>query len=171
VARIDRRRIFAVDDAAVGCDQHPDALVNHQLKPHIGASIARRWYEAEKVDLIVGVPVSALGLAVLNVSNEKKKLFITHATGTADFHGKFCSPYGIQWVLDTRALAVGTAQEVVKRGGKTWFFLTDDYAFGHALERDALEKKSQAEKARWTKERENLVSAVRRAWSSQSDNY
>jgi branched-chain amino acid transport system substrate-binding protein len=83
------------------------------------------------------VPVSAIGLAVLNVSNEKKKLFITHSTGTADFHGKFCSPYGIQWVFDTRALAVGTAQEVVKRGGKTWFFLTDDYAFGHALERDA----------------------------------
>jgi branched-chain amino acid transport system substrate-binding protein len=81
--------------------------------------------------------VSAVGLAVQNIANEKKRLFITHSTGTADFHGKFCSPYAIQWVFDTRALAVGTAREVVKRGGDTWFFLTDDYAFGHALEKDA----------------------------------
>ena len=83
------------------------------------------------------MPVSAVGLAVLNVANEKKKLFITHSTGTADFHGKFCTPYAIQWAFDTHALAVGTAQEVTKRGGNTWFFLTADYAFGHALERDA----------------------------------
>ena len=67
----------------------------------------------------------------------KKRLFITHSTGAADFHGKFCSPYAMQWVFDTRALAVGTAQEVVKRGGDSWFFITDDYAFGHSLERDA----------------------------------
>jgi branched-chain amino acid transport system substrate-binding protein len=110
---------------------------DHQIKPDIGASIARRWYDVDQVDLIVDVPVSAVGLAVENVANEKKKLFITHSTGTADFHGKFCSPYAIQWVFDTRALAVGTAQAVVKRGGDTWFFLTADYAFGHSLERDA----------------------------------
>jgi branched-chain amino acid transport system substrate-binding protein len=108
-----------------------------QLKPDIGAGIARRWYDAEQVDLILDVPVSAVGLAVQRVANEKQKLFITHSTGTADFHGKFCSPYAIQWVFDTRALAVGTAQEVVKRGGDSWFFLTADYAFGHSLERDA----------------------------------
>jgi len=108
-----------------------------QLKPDIGAGIARRWYDTEQVDLIVDVPVSAVGLAVQRVANEKQRLFITHSTGTADFHGKFCSPYAIQWVFDTRALAVGTAQEVVKRGGDTWFFLTADYAFGHSLERDA----------------------------------
>src|SRR5580692_10042257 len=110
---------------------------DHQDKPDIGAGIARRWYDTEQVDLIVDVPVSAVGLAVQNVANEKKRLFIAHSTGTADFHGKFCSPYAIQWVFDTRALAVGTAQEVVKRGGDSWFFLTDDYAFGHALEKDA----------------------------------
>jgi len=74
---------------------------------------------------------------VQNIATEKKRMFIAHSTGTADFHGKFCSPYAIQWVFDTRALAVGTAREVVKRGGQTWFFLTDDYAFGHSLERDA----------------------------------
>jgi branched-chain amino acid transport system substrate-binding protein len=110
---------------------------DHQLKPDIGAGIARRWYDVEQVDLIVDVPVSAIGLAVQAVANEKKRLFITHSTGTADFHGKFCSPYAIQWVFDTRALAVGTAQEIVKRGGDSWFFITDDYAFGHSLERDA----------------------------------
>jgi branched-chain amino acid transport system substrate-binding protein len=110
---------------------------DHQNKTDVGVGIARRWYDTEQVDLIVDVPVSAVGLAVQNVANEKKRMFITHSTGAADFHGKFCSPYAIQWVFDTRALAVGTAQEVVKRGGDSWFFITDDYAFGHSLERDA----------------------------------
>ncbi len=110
---------------------------DYQLKADIGAGIARRWYENEQVDLIVDVPVSAVGLAVQNVAKESKRLFIAHSTGAADFHGKFCNPYAIQWVFDTRALAVGTAQEVVKRGGDSWFFITDDYAFGHSLERDA----------------------------------
>jgi len=112
---------------------------NHQLKPDIGAGIARRWYDVDQVDVILDVPVSSVGLAVQNVANEKKRLFITHSTGSADFHGKFCSPYAIQWVFDTHALAVGTAHEVVKRGGDTWFFITDDYAFGHSLEREAAE--------------------------------
>src|ERR1700759_144494 len=110
---------------------------DHQLKPDIGAGIARRWYDTEQVDLIVDVPVSAVGLAVQNVANEKKRMFIAHSTGAADFHGKFCSPYAMQWVFDTRALAVGTADAVVKRGGDSWFFIPDDYAFGHSLERDA----------------------------------
>ncbi len=110
---------------------------DHQIKPDLAAGIARQWYDRDQVDLIVDVPVSAVGLAVQNVANERKKLFITHSTGTADFHGKFCSPYAIQWVFDTHALAVGTAREVTKRGGDSWFFLTADYAFGHALERDA----------------------------------
>src|SRR5438477_3985045 len=112
---------------------------DHQLKPDVAAGIARQWYDIDKVDLIVDVPVSAVGLAVQQVANDRKKLFITHSTGTADFHGKFCSPYTMQWVFDTHALAVGTAQEVVKRGGDSWFFLTADYAFGHSLERDATE--------------------------------
>src|SRR4029077_5247621 len=110
---------------------------DHQLKPDIGGGISRRWYDVDQVDLIVDVPVSAVGLAVQNVANEKKKLLIVHSTGTADFHGKFCSPYAMQWVFDTRALAVGTAQTVAKRGGDSWFFITDAHAFGHALERDA----------------------------------
>ena len=130
---------MAVDDFGGTVAGKPIVLIfaDHQLKPDIGAAIARRWYDVEQVDLIVDVPVSAVGLAVQSVANEKKKLFIAHSTGAADFHGKFCSPYALQWVFDTHALAVGTAQEVVKRGGDTWFFITDDYAFGHSLERDA----------------------------------
>jgi branched-chain amino acid transport system substrate-binding protein len=130
---------MAVDDFGGKVLGKPVSVIvgDHQLKPDIGSSIARRWYDVEQVDLIVDVPVSAVGLAVQNIANEKKKLFITHSTGSADFHGKFCSPYAIQWVFDTRALAVGTAKEVVKRGGDSWFFITDDYAFGHSLERDA----------------------------------
>ncbi len=130
---------MAVDDFGGQVLGKPIRVIvgDHQDKPDIGSAIARRWYDTEQVDLIVDVPVSAVGLAVQNIANVKTRLFITHSTGTADFHGKFCSPYAIQWVFDTRALAVGTAREVVKRGGDTWFFLTDDYAFGHALEKDA----------------------------------
>ncbi|MGY4473228.1 ABC transporter substrate-binding protein [Bradyrhizobium sp. USDA 3364] len=130
---------MAVDDFGGKVLGKPISVIvgDHQLKPDIGATIARRWYDVDQVDLIVDVPVSAVGLAVQNIANEKKKLFITHSTGATDFHGKFCSPYTMQWVFDTRALAVGTAQEVVKRGGDSWFFITDDYAFGHSLEKDA----------------------------------
>jgi branched-chain amino acid transport system substrate-binding protein len=130
---------MAIDDFGGSVLGKPISVIvgDHQLKPDIGAALARRWYDIDQVDLIVDVPVSAVGLAVQNVANDKKKLFITHSTGAADFHGKFCSPYTMQWVFDTRALAVGTAQEVVKRGGDSWYFITDDIAFGHALERDA----------------------------------
>jgi len=112
---------------------------DHQLKPDVGAAIARRWYDTEQVDVILDVPVSSVGLAVQAVAKEKQRMLITHSTGTTDFHGKFCTPYAIQWVFDTRALAVGTAKEVVKRGGDSWFFITDNYAFGHSLEKDASE--------------------------------
>jgi branched-chain amino acid transport system substrate-binding protein len=130
---------MAVEDFGGSVLGKPITVVagDHQLKPDIGAAIARRWYDVEQVDLIVDVPISAVGLAVQNIANDKKKLFIAHSTGTADFHGKFCTPYAMQWVFDTHALAVGTAQEVVKRGGDSWFFITDDYAFGHSLEKDA----------------------------------
>jgi branched-chain amino acid transport system substrate-binding protein len=132
---------MAIDDFGGSVLGKPIQLISadHQLKPDIGAGIARRWYDVEQVDLILDVPVSSVGLAVQVVANEKHKLFITHSTGSTDFHGKFCSPYTMQWVFDTRALAVGTGREITKRGGKTWFFITDDYAFGHALEKDATQ--------------------------------
>jgi branched-chain amino acid transport system substrate-binding protein len=110
---------------------------NHQLKADIGAGIARQWYDVEQVDLIADVPVSAVGLAVQEVSRQKERLLITQSTGTTDFTGKFCSPYGMQWAFNTYALSTGTAREVVKRGGDSWFFMTADYAFGQSLEADA----------------------------------
>ncbi len=130
---------MAVEDFGGSVLGKPISVIvgDHQLKADVGAALARRWYDTEQVDLILDVPVSAVGLAVQNVANDRRRMFITHSTGAADFHGKFCSPYAIQWVFDTRALAVGTAHEVVKRGGDSWFFITDDYAFGHSLERDA----------------------------------
>jgi branched-chain amino acid transport system substrate-binding protein len=132
---------MAVDDFGGTVLGKPITVItgDHQDKPDIGGSIARRWYDTEQVDLIVDVPVSAVGLAVQSIANEKHKLFITQSTLAADFHGKFCSPYTMQWVIDTRSLAVGTAKEVVKRGGDSWFFITDDYAFGKSLEHDATE--------------------------------
>src|SRR6201999_2686202 len=119
---------MAIDDFGKLVAGKPIQLVSgdHQNKPDVGATLARRWYDVEQVDLIVDVPVSAVGLAVQNVANDKKRLSFAQSTSTADFHGKYCSPYAIQWVFDTRALATGTAQEVVKRGGDSWFFLTDD---------------------------------------------
>jgi len=136
---------MAADDFGGSVAGKPIVIVSadHQIKPDVGSAIARRWYDVEQVDVIVDVPVSAVGLAVQNVAKEKKKMLIVHSTGTADFHGKFCSPYTMQWVFDTRALAVGTAQEVVKRGGDTWFFLTADYAFGHSLEQQRLRSSAQ----------------------------
>ncbi|MDR3468505.1 MAG: ABC transporter substrate-binding protein [Xanthobacteraceae bacterium] len=130
---------MAVDDFGGSVLGKPVVLVSadHQIKPDIGAAIARRWYDVEQVDLIVDVPVSAVGLAVQGVARDKKKFLIVHSTGAADFHGKFCTPYALQWVFDTRALAVGTASQVLKRGGDSWFFITDDYAFGRSLEKDA----------------------------------
>src|SRR3984957_17539179 len=130
---------MAIDDFGGKVLGKPIQLIaaDHQIKPDIAAGISRQWYDRDQVDLIVDVPVSAVGLAVQNVANERKRLLIVHSTGTADFHGKFCTPYALQWVFDTHALAVGTAQAVVKRGGDSWFFISDDYAFGHSLERDA----------------------------------
>ncbi len=110
---------------------------DHQLKPDIGAEIARRWYDTEQVDIILDVPSSAVALAVQEVARQRGRMFVTHASGTSDLTGKACSPTGMQWVFDTYALATGTARAVTQRGGDTWFFLTADYAFGQSLERDA----------------------------------
>jgi branched-chain amino acid transport system substrate-binding protein len=130
---------MAVQDFGGSVAGRPIRIVaaDHQLKPDIGAQIARRWYDAEQVDIILDVPVSAVALAVQEVARQKGRLFITHGSGTSDFTGKSCSPTGLMWVFNTSALAAGTAQAVVRRGGDRWFFLTADYAFGNALEREA----------------------------------
>jgi branched-chain amino acid transport system substrate-binding protein len=110
---------------------------DHQNKPDVGASIARQWYDQEGVDVILDVPTSSVVLAINALTREKKKILISSGGGTSDLTGAQCSPNTIHWTYDTWALANGTASAMVKRGGDTWFFLTADYAFGHALERDA----------------------------------
>ena len=130
---------MAVEDFGGAVLGRPVRVVSgdHQLKADVGAAIARRWYDTEGVDLILDVPVSAVGLAVQQVSRDKGKLMITTGTGTSDFTGRFCSPYAMQWNFNTTALANSTAGALVARGKKRWFFLVADYAFGTALEHDA----------------------------------
>jgi branched-chain amino acid transport system substrate-binding protein len=109
---------------------------DHQNKPDIGAAIARQWYDVDHVDVIVDVPTSSVALAVSDVTKEKNKVFLGSGPASSDLTGPKCSPNTIQWTYDTWMLANSTGKAVVKTGGDTWFFLTSDYAFGHALERD-----------------------------------
>jgi branched-chain amino acid transport system substrate-binding protein len=109
---------------------------DHQNKPDVGGAIARQWYDNDKVDAIVDVPTSSVALAVQDVARERKKMFLISGAASSDLTGKACSPTGIHWTYDTIALANGTGSAVVKAGGDSWFFITADYAFGHALERD-----------------------------------
>jgi branched-chain amino acid transport system substrate-binding protein len=111
-------------------------FADHLNKPDVGSQIARRWYDAEGVDAIFDVPTSSVALAVNQLTREKGKAFIVSGAASSDLTGKACSPNTIHWTYDTWALANGTANAIVKTGGNTWFFLTADYAFGHALERD-----------------------------------
>src|SRR6202789_499495 len=107
-----------------------------QNKPDVGANIARQWIDVDHVDMIVDVPNSGVALAVNEVAREKNKVFIVSGAASSDLTGAKCSPDTIHWTYDTWMLANGTGKAMVKAGGDTWFFLTADYAFGHALERD-----------------------------------
>jgi branched-chain amino acid transport system substrate-binding protein len=109
---------------------------DHQNKPDVGSAVARQWYDVDKVDVIVDVPNSGVALAVNQITRDKGKAFIVSGAATSDLTGKACSPNTIHWTYDTWMLANGTGNAIVKTGGNTWFFLTADYAFGHALERD-----------------------------------
>lgn len=109
---------------------------DHQNKPDIGSNIARQWYDVDKVDAIVDTPNSGVALAVANVTKEKNGLFLNSGAASSDLTGKACNANTIHWTYDTYLLANGTGKAVTKAGGDTWFFLTADYAFGHALERD-----------------------------------
>ncbi|WP_454914764.1 ABC transporter substrate-binding protein [Xanthobacter sediminis] len=111
-------------------------FADHQNKADVGTSIARQWFDVEGVDLIVDTPNSGVALAVSGVTREKNKVFINSGAATSDLTGKACTPNTVHWTYDTWALANGTGKAMVKAGGDTWFFLTADYAFGHALERD-----------------------------------
>ncbi|WP_409191464.1 ABC transporter substrate-binding protein [Bradyrhizobium sp. RDM4] len=112
---------------------------DHQNKPDLATSIARRWYDADNVDMITELTTSSVALAVQDLSKEKKKIDIVVGAATSSITGSACSPYGFHWAFDTHALAVGTGGALTKAGGDTWFFLTADYAFGYALEKDTSE--------------------------------
>ena len=109
---------------------------DHQNKADVGSSVARQWYDVDKVDAIFDVPNSAVALAINQLTREKGKAFIDSGAASSDLTGKACSPNTIHWTYDTWMLANGTGTAIVKTGGDSWFFLTSDYAFGHALERD-----------------------------------
>ena len=109
---------------------------DHQNKPDVGSAIATQWFDNDGVDAIVDVPTSSVALAVQQIARTKGKLFLISGAAASDLTGKACSPTSVHWTYDTVALANGTGGAVVKAGGDTWFFITADYAFGHALERD-----------------------------------
>ena len=129
---------MAVEEVGGKIGGRPIEVVSadHRNKPDVGSAVARRWLENEGVDVIVDVPTSSVALAVNEIVRNQNKVFIASGPAAADLTGKACSPNTVHWTYDTWALANGTGREVVRSGGKTWFFITADYAFGQALERD-----------------------------------
>jgi len=117
---------------------------DHQNKPDVGSAVARQWYDADKVDVIVDVPNSGVALAVNQITKDKNKVFLAVGPGTSDLTGKACTPNTVHWSYDTWMLANGTGTAITKQGGDTWFFITADYAFGQALERDTTQAVQKA---------------------------
>jgi branched-chain amino acid transport system substrate-binding protein len=115
-----------------------------QNKPDVGSNIARQWLDRDGVDLIIDVPTSSVALAVNGIVREKNKAYINSTGASSDLTGSQCSPNTVHWTYDTYMLARGTGGAMVRAGGDTWFFITADYAFGHALERDTAEFVRQA---------------------------
>src|SRR3982751_1860599 len=109
---------------------------DHQNKPDVGVNIGKQWIDVEKVDVFVDLASSGVGLAISNLAKEKNVVNLNSGSASSDLTGAQCSPNTIHWVYDTWMLANGTGKALVKSGGDSWFFLTADYAFGHALERD-----------------------------------
>src|SRR3981189_1304391 len=129
---------MAVEDSGLAAKGWKIDVISgdHQNKPDIGTAIARQWFDVDKVDVIVDVPNSGVALAVNNVVKEKNGVYINSGAATSDLSNAQCSPNTVHWTYDTYMLAHTTGQALVKAGGATWFFLTADYAFGAALERD-----------------------------------
>ena len=130
---------MAVEDFGGKAAGKPIEIIHadHQNKTDIGAAIARRWIDVDGVDVIIDVPNSAIVLAVQQLAKEKNRVLLVSTAGTADLTGKACSPVGVHWTWDTYAFAASSAKSIVQRGGDSWFFLTADFAFGHAMQRDA----------------------------------
>jgi branched-chain amino acid transport system substrate-binding protein len=129
---------MAVEDSGLAAKGWKIDIISgdHQNKPDVGTAIARQWFDVDKVDVIVDVPNSGVALAVNNVVKEKNGVYINSGAATSDLTNAQCSPNTVHWTYDTYMLAHTTGQALVKAGGDTWFFLTADYAFGAALERD-----------------------------------
>jgi len=129
---------MAVEDSGIEKRGYKVEVISadHQNKPDVGSAIARQWYDTEKVDVIVDTPNSGVALAVNQITKDKGKAFLVSGAATSDLTGKACTPNTIHWTYDTWMLANGTGGAIVKTGGDTWFFITADYAFGQALERD-----------------------------------
>ncbi len=129
---------MAIEDSGIEKRGYKVEVVSadHQNKADIGSAIASKWYDAEKVDVIVDVPNSGVALAVAGITRDKGKAFLASGPGSSDLTGKSCSPNTVHWAYDTWMLANGTGTAITKGGGDTWFFITADYAFGQALERD-----------------------------------
>jgi branched-chain amino acid transport system substrate-binding protein len=108
---------------------------DHQNKPDVGANVARQWYD-QGVDVVLDVPTSSVALAINQIAREKNKVFLNSGAATSDLTGSQCSPNTVHWTYDTWMLAKGTGGAIVRTGGDSWFFITADYAFGHALQRD-----------------------------------
>ena len=132
---------MAIEDFGGEVLGHKVELVtaDHRNEPDLAVAIARRWYDADGVDMITGLSTSTVALAVQELSKEKKKIDIVVGAATSRITGDACTPYGFHWAFDNHALAVGTGGALVTAGGDTWFFLTADYAFGYALEKDTSE--------------------------------
>jgi branched-chain amino acid transport system substrate-binding protein len=130
--------LMAVEDFGGSVLGHKIEVISadHQNKADLGVAIARRWYEVENVDMITELTTSSVALAVHELSKNMKKIDIVVGAATSRLTGDACQPYGFHWAYDTHALAVGTGGSLVKAGGDTWFFMTADYAFGYALEKD-----------------------------------
>src|SRR5271165_2450240 len=125
---------MAVEDFGSKAAGKPIEIIHadHQNKTDIGAAIARRWIDVDGVDAIVDVPNSAIALAVQEIAKEKNRVLLVSTAATADLTGKACSPVGVHWTWDTYAVA-SAAKTIVLQGGDSWFFLTADFAFGHAM--------------------------------------
>jgi branched-chain amino acid transport system substrate-binding protein len=129
---------MAIEDfgGKIGSAKIEVVTADHQNKADVGSSIARQWFDQDHVDIIMDVPNSGVALAINDIAKEKNKIAIFSGPASSDLTGAKCSPSGIHWTYDTYALAKGTGSAITKSGGTTWFFLTADYAFGQALERD-----------------------------------
>jgi branched-chain amino acid transport system substrate-binding protein len=132
---------LAVEDFAKRSNRKVEILAaDHQNKPDVGAAIARKWFDVDGVDMIIDLPNSAVALAVAEIAREKNKVMIGSGAGTALLTGEKCSPNTVHWTYDTWALGHGVARGVLEQGGRSWFFVTADYAFGHDLEKQATDE-------------------------------